>query len=593
MALEPKPLKIRPGLVTVETDRGAEGYWKDGNRIRFWNGLPQKIGGWAKNGTATFLGKARGVIDWLTLSSERFIAIGTHLKLYVWKGGVFSDITPIRETQSPLPNNPFATTNASAVVTVTDTAHGATDGDYVTFSGAAAVAGITISGEYALTYVDANTYTITHSAAANATTTGGGAAVVGAYQISVGASQSTPGLGYGAGAYGASTYGTARSVSSILNAARTWSLDHWGEDLIANPRGGGIYVWDASTGVGTRATLISGAPTTAKSVFVSEEDRHLVALGAHDGSANDPLLVRWSDTEDYTDWTATEENTAGDKRLDGGNELMCAVKMTGGRLIHSDTEAWFMTFDGPPYTYGFLSKGKNGHIRSPNAAVAIDDRAYWMGKNNFHIYDGSVRVLPCPVHNHVFEDINDSQSTMVFAGVNLTYQEVWWLYPSANATECDRYVLFNTKEGTWSFGELARTAFVGNSKVFTNAYALGTDGYLYDHETGVSDDGQAMGDYLESGDFDIGDGAQLMHIGGAVPDFKILTGSVSATFKGRRYPQDAEQQQTTAETITSSTKRISPRMRCRQIALRIESNVAGDNWRMGTWNLELRPHGKK
>lgn len=589
-----KDLKVLPGLFTLATDRGALARWKDGAWVRFWRGMPEKIGGYIKQSTSTFLGKARGVIDWKTLGLTRYIGFGTHLKLYVYTGGTFYDITPIRETQNPLGNNPFSMTNNSAVVTVTDTTHGALNGDYVTFSGAAAGGGITISGEYALTYVDANSYTITHSAVATSTTTGGGAAVVGAYQINVGAASTIVGYGFGAGAWGDSTWGTARTITAALDMARTWSMGAWGEDLIACPRGGSIYVWDASVGTGTRATIITNAPATAKAVFVSEEDRHIVALGAYDNvaAANDPMLIRWCDAEDYTTWVAASTNDAGRKRLDGGNEILCRVKTKGQDLIFTDTNLWSMTFDGPPYTYGFNPLGPNGGMRGPNAAKEFDGRTFWMGQKDFFVYDGVIRVLPCDVLNHVMDDINLDQGALIFAGANRAFGEVWWLYPSEDATECDKFVLYNAYENHWSFGDLARTVYVGDSDLFSGSYALGADGYIYDHETGVNADTSAITSYLESGDIEIAEGEQQLLISKLVPDFKRLTGTVSLILKGRKYPASGQITSDT-ESITSSTTFVNPRMKCRQVALYLSVSAVGADYRMGTLRVDVKPYGKR
>lgn len=585
------PLNILPGLYTLDTDReaGAAGRWKDADHVRFWRGAPEKLGGWVKNSTNAFLGKWRGVVDWESLSFVSYIGVGTHLKLYVWSGGVYYDITPIRSSGT-LANNPFATTNGSVVVTVTHVAHGATAGSYVTYAGAAAVGGITIAGEYSITSViGVDSYTITHTLAASSGATGGGAAVTYAYQINIGVDDTIAGLGWGAGLYGGSTYGTPRTTSSFLSASRIWSLDNWGEDMIACPRDGGIYVWDTSVGTGTRASTLGGGPTTAKFILVSNENRQVVAFGV-DG---DPLRIKWSDAEDYTTWTATSENTAGTKRLDAGNELYCAIKMRGGYLIHTNSWMFLMQFDGPPYNFVFDPRGSNGGIRGPNAAKEYDGRVYWMGREDFFYYDGMLHVLPCDVANHVFEDINTVQSFKVFAGANREFGEIWWLYPSSGSTECDRYVLCNVNEKTWSFGTLARTVYVGDSDTYSGAYAGGADGYLYDHETGVDADGSAMEASLESGDVEIGDGEYSMLVKKLVPDFKLLTGSVTMRLLGRRYPQDTEQITSADLTITSSTKFANPRIECRQISLVVESAEVGDDWRMGTNRIDIKPHRKK
>ena len=589
-----KDILIAPGIYTINTARGAINRWKSGNKVRFWQGLPQKIGGWAKSGSTTFLGKARGVVDWQSLAVQKIIGLGTHLKLYVKIGSTYSDITPLRESGT-LGTDPFAMTNTSTTVTVTDTSHGNLVGDYVHFAGASAAAGITVDGEYTVVTVpNDNSYTITHSSAATSTTSGGGAAVTYQYEIHIGAVDSIAGTGWGAGGWGESTWGTARSVSDFLALARIWSLDTWGEDLIACPRNGGIYRWDTSTGVGTRAAVISGAPTTARAVFVSTENRHLVALGAHDGSADDPLLIRWCSSEDYTTWTATATNTAGDKRLDSGNEIYCGVKTAKEHLIYTDAALYIMSFDGPPYTFGFSYVGPNGGLAGPNAAKEMDGKVYWMGKGNFYVYDGTIRVLPCEVLNHVFDDINTVQYAKVFSGSNREFSEIWWLYCTAAATECDVYVIYNTVENHWSVGTLARTVFVGDSDTFSTPYAAGTDGYIYDHEFGVDDDANgAMSVSLASGDIDIGDGEYMMQVTRAVPDFVTLTGSVSMTLNGKEYPGSSETVSSEAQTITSTTKYVNPRVRARQISISLSSSAVSDNWRMGTIRLNLVAHGKK
>lgn len=587
---------IRPGIVTIKTDRGAgkEARWKSGDKVRFFNAMPEKIGGWVKATVTQFLGICRGTWDWQTLNFVKYIGTGTHLKLYVYQGGTFSDITPLRSSGT-LANNPFTTTNGSPIVTVHHVAHGEMVGDYVHYSGASAVGGITINGEYAVTsVVDADNYRITHSANASSGAVGGGAAVAFQYEIHIGLADSIFGLGWGAGQWSFGTWGTARTVSTFLQLVRTWKMENWGEDLIANYHGGGIYLWDSSVGTGTRAAIITGTPATARGIFVSPENRILVAYGAHDGSIDDPMLVRWSDSEDYSVFAPDIiNNVAGSKRLDQGTELLAHAKTRSGTIIASDSFSWMMTFDGPPNTFGWTPLGGNGGLVGPNAMVEAEGTVFWMGAQNFYIFDGSIRVLPCEVHNHVFEDFNMVQKHKVWAGANQFFSEIWWLYPSANSIECDRYVLFNRVEGTWSIGTISRTAFVGNSKVFQNAYAFGPDHYLYDHEFGMDADGLAMDATLESGDGEIGEGDQIMRVRKLVPDFKVLAGSISITLKGRKYPQRAEQFSKGPFTVGATTAYINPKIRARQVALALRSNEVGGDFRCGTFRLELRQSGKR
>lgn len=588
-----QPLPIRPGLFTLDTDRGAAGRWKNGDHVRFYKSLPEKIGGWQKVGTSTFTGICRALIAWMSLVFQKLIGLGTHLKLQVWDGGAYYNITPLR-VSGTLGNNPFTTTAASAIVTVNHVGHGELAGDYVTFAGATAFNGVTINGEYTvLDVTDADNYRITHSVAASGSGAGGGAAVTYQYEIHIGSADSVPGYGWGAGAWGSGTWGTPRSATTFLNMARIWSLDMWGEDLIACPRGIGIYVWDRSAGTGVRAAIITQAPATARAIFVSSENRQIVALGAHDGAADDPMLVRWCDAEDYTVWTPDEDNTAGEKRLDQGNELYCGIKGKRETIIFSDTFCWSLTFDGPPYNFGWNPLGFNGSIRGPNAAVEYDGRIFWMGAKEFFTYDGAIRVLPCDVLNHVMDDINTEQSAKVYAGANRKHGEVWWLYVSEGATEVDRYVLYNVEERTWSYGTIVRTAYNGELRVFGYPFAAGTDGFLYDHELGSDADGAALASFVESGDVEIGSGDSMMLLKMVVPDFKRLTGSIDLTVKARRYPQDSEQISESTGTIISTTKFLNPRIKGRQVSLRLDTDAIGDDWRMGQVRVKAKAYGRK
>lgn len=588
-----KNLPILPGLFNLSTDRGARGRWKDGDHVRFYRGLPQKIGGWKKVTNITFSGKARAAIDWQSLLGERIISLATHLKLYVCIGGALTDITPIRESGT-LALNPISTTNGLFAVTITDTVHGNLVGNYVHLAGAAAVGGITISGEYVVqTVPTTNSYTITHSIAATSTATGGGAAVTYQYEINVGGETSLQGFGYGAGTYGTSTYGTPRTLTGFLFLCRTWSLDMWGEDLIACVRDGGIYLWDTSVGVGARATLISGTPASAKAIFVSPDARHLVALGAHDGVANDPLLIRWSSSENYSDWTETETNTAGSHRVDIGNKILCGVKTDRETLVFTDAAVYSMIYQGNPYQFEIRTRGSNGGLIGPNAVKEFLGRVFWMSNRDFFVYDGQAKVLGCDVLDRVMFDINRVQGDKVFAGANREFGEVWWLYCSAAATEVDRYVIYSVYENHWTYGTLERTVIVGDSDTFTTAYAAGADGHLYDHEIGSDDDTSALVSFVESGDVEIPDGNYLMRIKKMVPDFDRLTGSAQITLSGKKYPHSSESQVSGPHTVTSGTQFISPRIRARQVEIRLETSNIGDDWRMGEIRVDLVAHGKK
>ena len=589
---KPIPIEIAPGIYTEHTARGSLRRWRDGDHVRFFNGLPQKIGGWKLATADQVVGKARGVIDWQTLSVEKLRGIGTHLKLYVESGGDFFDITPLRDSGT-LGTDPFTTTDTEVTVSVAHTSHGLSEGDYVHYSGAAAVGGITIDGEYTVTSVtDSDNYVITHSAAATSSATGGGATVDYEYEIPIGSGDTFGLYGFGTGTFGTGTFGTARTATTLLNLARIWSFAQWGEDLIANPRGGGIYAWDASVGTGTRAAVISGAPSTAKAIILSPENRHLIALGAHDGSNDDPMLIRWASAEDYTDWTPSATNTAGDKRLDDGTEIYCGVPTDREIGVFTNSAFYSMVFEGPPYQFNIQRRGSCGGIMGPNAAKEHDGRIWWMGEADFMVYDGRVRKLPCDVWSHVFKDFNTAQKAKVFAGANRGFGELWWLYPSADSSECDLYVLYNVNDNTWAFGTLDRTVLVGDSDIFDEVYALSPDGELFNHEQGVDDDGAALPSYIESYDFDANNGSVLMLLEKFLPDFARLIGSISVTLKGRKYPHSSQVTKG-PQAMTSATEYVGARMRARQISLRLETTDAGDDWRIGTLRVTCRPLGKR
>lgn len=582
-----KDIKFRPGIYTDETDRGVGtlGFWKASDKVRFRHGLPQTIGGWeAVNTASSMQGVARGAVDWVSTRLERFVAFGTHLKLYVWLSETFYDITPVRAS-STINNNPLATTDGSAVVTVTDTTHGATTGAFVTLSGATAVGGITVAGEYQVTVLTVDTYTITHSSSATSTTSGGGAAVVAAYQINPGKSTSEVYPGWGSGMWG---NGAWSAIASSITHARTWTLETWGEDLIATHYNGSIYLWDSSGGVTSRATLIAGAPTNNKAVSMSLESRHLIALGA----GGDPLMIQWCDAEDYTDWTSTVTNTAGGWRVDQGSQLLRAIKLRDQHLVFTDSAVYTMQYVGPPYVFSIKSAGGKGCM-GPNASVAYLGVGYWMGVSNFYTYDGTVNTIECPVYSHVFGDINERQKFKCYAAANSQYDEVWWLYCSAASDEVDRYVVFSTVERHWAVGTISRTLLVGDSDVLDYPYAIATDGQMYYHEKGTSAAGEALSAYVTSGDVEIdASGEQFMHVSKFIPDFKTLDGEVTITLTAKRYPQDTATR-TSATTVDESVSFFNPRLRGRQLSVKFASNATDASWRVGVPRIDVKPHGRR
>ena len=433
-------LPIGAGQYTEQSERGAVGRWYIMDKVRFRKGLAEKIGGWVQL-QPPFLGLCRRLKDWSSLDSKRWAAIGTDVKLYVWQvggtgGGTLFDITPLRREVTL--TAPFTTENSPSLnVTVLDTNHGAQKGDYVTFSGGivGASSGIFVDGEYIITsIVDNNNYTITVASAA----TGPGAAGEGGtplaeYDISTGGESVVTATGYGAGPYGAEGYGSARTGSFFTVGIRTWALDTWGEDLLASPRKGAIYWWDRSKGTGQRAVALTGdAPPQNEYMIVSQRDRHIIALGAYDyfNSAFDPLLIRWSSTEDLNDWVPTSTNTSGDLRLYSGSKIVTGVRSRLETVIFTDVSVHTLPFVGGFDVFGLNIVGENVSILGPNAAVPIDHRVIFMAESDFYVYDGIVKVLPCDVRNLVYDNLNTVQRDKVYGGLNREFNEVWFYYPS-------------------------------------------------------------------------------------------------------------------------------------------------------------------
>lgn len=591
------PFNIAAGVNTEKSDKDIAPQWKDGNRIRFYKGYPETLGGWEKENEDTVNGVPRKMISWVTIREEKFIGVGTHKRLYVWQGGTYTDITPLRDsTSAPFSSaqlsNPFSTTAASDIVDVAHTGHGCTVGDGVSFSGASAspIDGITVDGAYeVISVTDANTYTIQISTTAtNSEASFGGATVDYDYQINVGNADSIPALGWNADAWGDSTWGTIRTTPTEYFPARTWQLDQWGEDLIANVKSGAIYVWDSSVGIATPAAIISGAPATARFVLLSNFARHLIGFGVHDGSADDALLIQWSTSEDYTDWDLTSPtNSAGELRIDRGTEIVGAIRTRGQILVLTDISAHSLFDTGGILIFGIDLLGEGCGLISPNAVAEHSGIVYWMSYENFYIFDGVVREMPCDVWSYVFKDINKKQSIKSHAALNVRFSEVQWFYCSENSDEIDRYVKYNWEEKTWDYGQLNRTAWVDSSEGagIDDPYAFDENGVLYIHEQGVNADGSAMGSFIESHDKEVADGGVLYHIRKLHPDFDRITGSVDVTLNAKKYPQSTA----TAKgpyIVNPTDERISVRARGRQISMKIESDAIDDSWRMGTFAMQ-------
>ena len=632
-------LQFQPGINKETTSYSNEGGWFDMDKMRFRAGFPEKIGGWVKLGPRSFLGTCRALHAWRTINLDNYLGLGTNLKYYIEEGEGYYDITPIRVTTTA-GDVTFTATDGSSVLTVSDTAHGAVAGDFVTFSGAVSLGGnITaaiLNQEYQIaTIVNDNSYTIVARAVAtvaditvdgqytptpvvaNSSDSGdGGAAVVGAYQINSGLDTAVYGNGWGAGFWGRSTWGSGATINALTDTLRIWSHDNFGEDLIINVYNGGIYYWDASSSLSTRAvplTSLSGAsdpPTVAAKILVSDVDRHVIAFGCNPlgSSTQDPLLIRFSDQENAADWTPTTTNTAGDLLVGSGSRIVTAIETRQQILVFTDISVHAMQYLGPPFTFGINMLAEGTTIIGPNAAVAVDDSVFWMGQTEFYVYNGSVQKLPCSVRDYVFSNFNTNQIEKVFCSTNTSFAEIWWFYPSANSNNLDRYVVYNYEQNVWYYGSMARSAWIDRG-VVGFPIAAGLDGHLYYHENGF-DDGSTnpvspINAYIESSQFDIADGNNFSFVSRLIPDITFRNSSATSpsvvfTMKARNFPggvylqDDNETVTKTASTpVEQFTNQVYVRLRGRSMALRVESSTTGIGWRLGSPRIDIRPDGRR
>jgi hypothetical protein len=614
-----KKLLFKPGVNRENTRYTSENGWYECDKIRFRQGTPEKIGGWVKYTTEAYLGVCRALFAWVTLDSKKLLAIGTNLKYYIGFTNAIYDITPLRGSATL--TNPFDTTNTSPIVLVTDVAHGCITGDYVTFSGASTVGGLNLNNEYVVTVVTGDTYTITASSPANATATGGGAAVLAEYQINVGLAVQQPFYGWGSGYWGFGPWGTG---AGTVQEIRTWSQFNFGEDLIFGPRYGGIYIWygaDAAAGFITRGVLISSiigasdVPTTQHYITVSDVSRFIFAFGCNDyGSATaDPMLIRWSDQEDYLNWTPAPTNQAGSLRLSHGSEISTILQVRQEILVWTDSSLYSLQYVGAPIVWGSTLLADNISCISPNGVTYANGIAFWMGTDKFYRYDGKADTLPCDLRQYVFSDINTDQPYQVFAGTNEGFNEVWWFYPSADSDSVNKYVVYNYVENVWYYGTMNRTAWL-DTGIYAKPVAADADADLIVyHESGVDNnsgvDPEPIEAYISSAEFDIDDGDHFGFVYRIVPDVTFRgstadspnaemtlipmknSGSGFSTSVGGA--DQATITRTAVVPIEQFTGQIYVRVRGRQMILKMASTGLGTTWQLGAPRIDIRQDGRR
>ena len=626
-------LNFKPGINKEETDYANEGGWVDGDKIRFRKGRVEKIGGWEKLSSDTLVGSARALHSWISLGGSKYLGIGTTNKYYIEEGGNYNDVTPVRKTSTN--SITFAKKeNGSSIITVTDSSHGAVTGDFVTFSSAVSLGGnitaAVLNQEYQISLVTGtNTYEISakdtsgDAVTANSSDSGnGGSATDGVYLLNSGLDVFVQSTGWGVGTWGLGTWGSSTALSET-NQLRLWTHDNFGEDLIINPRAGGIFRWVENNGLSTRAVDLattSGAnlvPTKALQVITSETDRHLIVLGADpiSGSSRtgtlDPMLIAFSDQENPLEFEPLSTNTAGSLRLSSGSSIIGGLKARQEVLIWTDTSLYSMNFIGPPLTFAINLINEGAGLIGPKAAANSPKGVFYMSKKGFYFYNGAVQKLPCSVQDYVFSDLDESQAFKCFAGLNEEFSEVWFFYPSItdNETEISRYVIYNYEENSWSIGSLERYSWL-SAGVLDKPLAAGeesTTKRIYEHEKGFNNDESAMdGVFVESADIDIADGDRFVFLKRILPDILFVnnTGTnqnpaVNVVVKRRDFNNQTLATDSTTQ-ITASSTFGSLRSRTRQFVLRFESdddNTDADRknykWRLGSTRVEVQPSGRR
>ena len=620
-------LQFRPGVNRNITNYSNEGGWFECDKIRFNDGYPEKLNGWARYSPTNVTGTCRALFGYVTSFSDDFLAIGTNSKVFLEVGENFNDITPIRSTTSA-GDVTFSATNGSSTITVTDTSHGAATGDFVTFSDAVSLGGnitaTVLNKNHEITKVNDNTYTIFAKDSggdvilANSSDSGnGGGATVGEYEVNVGLGEISFGYGWTTSTWGRLTWGSG-SLRPIINPLTVWFFDNFDNDLVMNvatDSKGAIYYWergtnaDPTSALGTRAVLLSSrsnasdVPAEVGQIMVSQVDRHLIAFGAtpFGGGDFDPLLIRFANQDEPENFTPARTNSAGFIRVSSGSRIITAFRTRQEILVYTDVSIHSMQFLGTDDVFGLNELDDNISVASARCIAGASNVVYWMGADKFYVYNGRVDTLPCSLRDYVFNNINFNALAYVYAGTVEAQSEIWWFYPTADSTTNNAYIVYNYKDNIWFYGNLNRSAWL-DSHVRQYPQAVG-DNILFDHETSNDADGSAMSSFITSSDFDIGDGDKFTLVKRIIPDvdFSGSEGAeptVKLTVKPRNFPGNKsgtnEADQRVIETdVNVYTEQVFMRARARQLGFKISSDKLGTKWQLGSPRIDGRPDGRR
>jgi hypothetical protein len=625
-------LQFKPGINRDQTNYSNEGGWYECDKIRFRSGFPEKIGGWAKATSEYMLGFCRQMFGWITSYNDNFLACGTSEKAYIEVGGYFYDITPLRPTDpvltTPVTDNCITTTNGSGTVTIIAVGSNAVEDNYIDIAGATAVGGIsaaTLNATHKVdTVINVNAFTFVVGTNATSTATGGGTGINLSFEIDTGNGGTTQGYGWGTSTWNDNFGWGLGSPVPVFLIQRDWWFDQFDNNLVMNIRNGAIYYWergtnqDPSTALATRAILledIAGAadvPNKAMQTLVSQNDKHLLAFGCQPyaglSTDFDPLLIRWASQDDPGMWTPLVTNSAGFIRVSRGSLIVRAIPTKQEILVFTEATLSSLQFTGTTDVFALQEIGDNLSIIGPRAVTVVNNMTFWMGHDKFYVYTGRVETLPCTLRNHVFNNINYDQADQIISGTNEGWNEVWWMYPTANSSYNNAYVIFNHLERIWYYGTIERNAWL-DSPLRDFPQASYTDNtlvrsYLFNHEDGTNDDAAPLTAYIQSSDFDISEGDQLMLTRRVIPDINFNGSTANnpeanfvirpRNFPGSTYQSNASNTQRVIQTtVNQFTDQVFMRARARQVALKIESTGLDTQWQLGSPRLDLRPDGKR
>ena len=612
-------MDFKPGIYRESTQYAEKGAWYDVDKVRFRAGKPENIRGFETRVSSTFDGAARDLLTWSDNRRLKRATFGTSKKLFEHNGDQIFDITPV--SASTTLTNAFSVALSANTVTVSAASHGRSTGDFIFFTSSTTIGGNILLGTttYAVSVINSNTFAIDVATTASAAQSSSGGGTI-HFLLGTGTDNAVAGLGYGAGSFTAGVCAaggrgwnqpTSTGASDFTSQITQWSLDNFGEDVVANRRGSSIYLYDTdASATPLRATLVSGAtnstPTTVNSIIVSPNDRHLICLGgnAFNTTASptgtfDPMTVRWSNQEDITNWVPSLSSTSGETVLTDGTEIVGGIRSRNAINIWTDNSLWTMTFVGPPFTFGFNQLGSNCGLIAPHAAVDYDGISVWMGYDNFYVFDGQVKNLDCTVRRFIFDRLNRDQKDKIFCGINSEFKEVIWLYPSTDSEECDSYVIWSPSENYWTYGSSIFTTFADKT-VFGNTITTGVTAggnNLYNNEpAGVfTENGQPQSSFIESADFDMADGNEIMFLSRVIPDFTLNDGALTFSIKTKDFPESSttREKPQPPHTVTNSTVKIDMRARGRQGRIRVSCNAANTSWRWGSVRLAIQPDGRR